>query len=116
MGSLRNFFRFSNISTPENFQRWVSSFSESLVGEINGRLDFVSNIRASGPFVLGFTSVSQVFGVTHGLGVVPTGFLTLNITASSVLFAPSGVSFPWTDSKIYLKASAGCTAIIYVMP
>lgn len=115
MGAIRIFTRFSNFLQFPEFQRFISAFCDDATRTINGNLDFVSNIRSSGPFTVGFTSASQVAGITHALNAIPGGFLTVNNTAPSVLYA-AGASYAWTDKVIYLKASSGCTAIIYIIP
>lgn len=115
MGALQIFNKFSNLSNFQDFQRFVSAFLDQLYTQFNGKIDFVSNIRASGPSVVGFTNSTNVRGVTHGLGFVPNGFLTINKTAAADIYAANGTSYPWTSTVIYLQASAGVTATFYVI-
>lgn len=115
MSSIRIFNNMSNLDSFESFSRFVSAYINELTTQVNGKLDFISNIRASGPFVIGFTNASNIRGVTHSLGFVPQGFLVINQTASASIYQPQGASYGWTDSLVYLQASAGVTASLYII-
>lgn len=114
MALINIFNKFSNLSS-NDFQRFVSAFLDQLYTQFNGKIDFVSNIRASGPTVVSFTSNSDVRGVSHTLGTIPAGFLDIKPTEGAVVFAANGVTYPWTNAKIYLQASTGFTATIYII-
>lgn len=107
----------SNLSnlTHGEFQRFASALLTQLVSEFNGRVEFQKNIRATGPLVVGFTSASDIRGITHGLGIIPNGFLVANLSGPASIYQPSGASYSWTNSTIYLRASAGVTATIFVI-
>lgn len=106
------FQKLSNLGVSD-FLRYGSSLIESLVSEFNGRIDFVENIRAAGPYQVVFPNSSTVVSVTHNLGRVPQGFLVLYVTGAGVVYKPQGYDF--TDKKISLQANTAVTAVILVV-
>lgn len=116
MSKISIFSRFSELDTFKEFQRFVSAYIDQLTAQFNGNINFVSNVRASGPHDLTFSNGATYIGVTHSLRAIPTGIMPIytGVTAA-VLYAAPGASLAWTDSVIYLQASTGCTARIYVI-
>jgi len=53
-------------------------------------------------------TINTEFSVTHTIGVVPTGFLVININKGGVIYT-SGTS--WTSTTIYLKCSTSNTNV-----
>lgn len=86
---------------------------EAIVSEVNGSLDFVQNIRASGPSTVVFPNSTDIVTVTHTLNRVPLGFIVINLDAAITLYKPASPA--WETGKIYLKSSGAGTAIIYVV-
>lgn len=105
----------TNLTKFEDFSRFCSAFISDLVSKINGNLSFKDNIKASGPTIVGFTNSSQIVGITHSLGVIPSGFLVINQTSSASVYAPQNALYAWNSSLIYLQASAGTTATIFII-
>lgn len=115
MAKIQRPFNLGQISDFVSFKRFLSGFVDAIALQFNGNVQFGENIRAAGPYVVGFTSSSNIRGVTHSLGTTPQGYLVLSQTASASLYAPSGVSYTWGSTLIYLQASAGVTATIFVI-
>lgn len=116
MSKLQIYSNLTNLKTIEDFSRFCSAFIQDLTGKFNGQLDFVDNIRASGPVTVNFPDGSTVRGISHGLGFTPMGWLTINQTGTGVIYQPAaGTSYGWTTTKIFLQASAGMTAMLYVI-
>lgn len=110
------FAQTSNTKGQAEFQRFASALLQALYGVVNGQLDFGENVRAAGPYVLGFTAAAQVITVPHNLGFVPKGILPVKLLgAAQTLYAPSGATLSWTNDKIYLQASGAVTATIFVI-
>lgn len=115
MSKIRVFNILSNIPTVPDLQRFLSAFINELTQKFNGQIDFVDNIRAAGPYVVGFTNSSQVFSLDHTLNAVPKGFVNIYQTAAASIYAPQGSQYAWTSSTVFLQASAGVTASIYLI-
>lgn len=105
---------FSNLDNT-NFMRFVSAFLTGLLAEFNGRIDFVENIRASGPISVTFPNSSTVVSVSHALGIVPKGYLVINPNSAQTIYTPIGNQYTWTDTQIFLKASGALVASIYII-
>lgn len=103
----------SNLKEWEELRRFTSMGFESLVDEVNGRLDFVANIRASGPHTVTFQTSADIMTITHNLGKVPQGFLMIDLNAGEVVYRP--ISPVWTAQKAYLQASGAVTATVLII-
>lgn len=114
MARVKIFNSFNNLD-PKEFIRWCSAFVIDLVTQFNGKIDFVENIRASGIHEVVFIDSADIVSVPHNLGRVPDGFIVINLSAPITVYKPAGAAYGWTDTTIYLQASAGATASIYII-
>ena len=114
MAKVKIFPGISQVADWLDLRRFSSMVIDAIVGEVNGRIDFVDNIRASGPHAAIFLSSSSVATITHNLNRVPSGFLVINLNTGISVFKPA--SPEWSDTKIYLQASGAGTASVYVLP
>lgn len=103
----------SQVKGLEDLKLYTSMALRSIINEINGRLDFVENVRAAGPYDVEFLNASDVTIVDHKLNRVPTGFLVISLDSGIVVFKPA--SPEWSSSRIYLQATAAGNAKIYVV-
>lgn len=103
----------SQVNGLDEVKKFTAMNFKTIVNEINGRLNFVSNIEAAGPYQVEFPNGSDVVIVTHNLSRVPTGFLVINLDSGIVVFKPATPA--WTNSRIYLQATAAGSALIYVV-
>lgn len=95
---------------PEDFQRYATMALEDIVRQVNGGLDFTSNF--SGRLLsVTFSASATDTALAHGLGRVPTGYIITSLSASMVVYSGSAA---WTNSSIYLRASAAGTAGVLV--
>ena len=113
MGKIRVFNILSNIPW-ETAQRFLSAWVTEATSQINGNLSLNDNIRGFST-VIGFTNSSNIRGITHSLGFVPNGYLVTYQTAAASIYAPQGATVSWTSNLIYLQASAGVTASLFII-
>ena len=105
----------SNVENWKDLRRFTAIGFERFLLELNGGLNLVDNIFASGPFEVTFASASDVQQVNHGLGVVPTGYLVVKLNAAITVYQPSGTANAWQSDKIFLQSSGAGTATIFVI-
>lgn len=98
-----------------NLARFTSAAIDSIVSQVNGKLDFVDNVRVSGPLAVAFTTPNVAVKVIHFLGRQPVGYLVIGQDAAASIYFPSLVTFPWTSTQIYLSASAIVNAQVFVL-
>lgn len=96
----------------EEVRRWTTAALNAIIGQVNGRLDFVDNVRAAGPYDLTFNGTDYVT-VNHNLGRTPVGFILLKIDADETVYVPAAP--PWTDTDVFLIASGPCVARVYLV-
>ena len=103
------------LSKPEDYLRGVNSDLTNLFLWSKGRVSFagVNTDGASGENIAGefqtFTSSADALTqntIAHGLGNVPTGYLTMRQNKSASLYTGASV---WTTTNIYLISSATST-------
>lgn len=83
----------------------VTNISQLATGNVN----FQDNIQCT----ITDTALSSVeTPVPHSLGIVPIGFLVLNVDSPGIIYA--GTS-PWNNKYIYLRSSVSVTAKIAVI-
>ncbi len=99
----------SNVESWEELRRYTANFLDKLPAILNGGIQFVDNIRSQGPIEFKVTGALVVVKISHTLGYVPAGYLLCYQNSSAVVYAADGGAFPWTDTEIYLTASAVVT-------
>lgn len=99
----------SNVEGLEQLQRFVSQDIQAIVGVVNGRLSLTDNLQTSLVTVT-FTGTSTV-QVPHTLGIVPTGYIPVKLSADIRVFDGVGEN---TRQDIYLKASGAGTATLLI--
>lgn len=104
-----------NVKDVPTLARFVGSALASLLAQFNGKVDVGDNIRASGPFTIGFLSANTAIKIPHSLARPPIGYWVMQQDAVGSIYSPNQVTFPWNDSQIYLAASAPMTAVVYVL-
>jgi hypothetical protein len=117
MGRINIFSDFSNLKGVTELGRFLSAFTQKLVQEINGRLELVENVRASGPHSVYFPNNTTIVGVTHTLGKVPVGWLEVNRSDFFTLSHPTTPQYAWTEKQVFLlcQAAGGGSATIYLI-
>lgn len=103
----------SQVKGLEDLKLFTAMALKSIVTEFNGRIDFVSNINAAGPYSATFANGTDAVTVRHGLGRIPLGFLVINLNAGIVVFKPATAQ--WTSQQIQLQATAAGVATFYVV-
>lgn len=101
---------FQNLKTVEQITNFLTQWAQEVINQVNGRLTFVDNVRASGPFVVTFPTAATDVKVPHSLGDTPQGFIVINASAAMSVYQGS---LPWTDQAVYLRASAVGNATVY---
>lgn len=96
-----------------NFFKTLQKIYEQLARVINGRISFGDGLQRdniAGEWASTTTPVSPdtEFSLTHNLGYVPQGWLTLNQNKAASLYS-SGT--PWTTTKIFLKCDVSTVAV-----
>jgi hypothetical protein len=106
-----------NVQSFEDLRRFVKKALTDIINQINGNIQFVSNIAAAGPYQLTFTAANAPVSLAHVLGVVPSGFIVINTTAAmSIYKAPgNGNGIDWTQTSIVLQSDRVGTATLYLI-
>jgi len=99
----------SNVQSWEDLRRYCANFFEKLPGILNGGIQFGDNIKSQGPIEFKIIAASQVVKISHTLGYVPAGYLLVYQNASASIYAADSSTYPWTNTDIYLTASAAVT-------
>lgn len=115
MGQVKQNFIVSQLDSWQDLQRFASSVIDNIVDVVNGNIQFGTNITASGPTVITFTSANDIHGITHNLSAVPTGVIEVYRSAAITTYAPQASIYAWTDSKIFLQSSGAGSVTVYVI-
>lgn len=95
-------------------RRFVGAALDSMVTQLNGKLDFGDNIRCVGPLSVVLSGTDPV-KVPHTLGRQPLGYLVIQQDAGQTIYAPNQVMYPWTPTQIYLVATGSVNAQVFVI-
>lgn len=95
----------AHVPTWEELRRAVSQDLQVLTAAINGRLSLIDNVQSS--FLTVVFPGTGTLKIPHTLGIVPTGYITVGLTADIRVFDGVGT---WTKQDIYLRASGAGTA------
>lgn len=109
MGAIRVFSNLGNLTDFKAAARFFAAFIQEATQVINGRLNFVSNFEAAGPYEVSFPTPGAAVAVNHSLGKVPSGYLVVNQSGLFSVGRPSGLA--WTNKTIYLCATANLTTL-----
>lgn len=101
-----------NLKDIEEVKRFLSIAIQKILQQINGSLEFVQNVKASGPHDVTLVSGSVV-KVDHGLGQTPQGYLVISQSAAFTIF--KATSPEWDSGSIYLNASGSGTAKVLII-
>lgn len=102
MSKIRSIFQFSNLETLDSLTQHLNIFTDDLISNVNGNLEFGENIKTS-LVTINFTAANTEVAVTHTLGRVPIGYMQVGANAAASLYAGTSAN---TDGIIYLKSSA----------
>lgn len=108
MSSITTPSDFSKIKTWEELKRWVAAWAVDITNQVNGNLDFNSNLRCKLVDVV-FTAANTDKRIAHSLGKIPTGYILVKTTASANLYDGSIVA---DADIIVLKSTATFTGTI----
>lgn len=111
MSKLTTSSDFSKITTWEELRRWVTQFCEDVKVQINGKIDFVSNISCD-IIDVEFTAANTDVQVNHRLRRIPTGYFLVKTNVAAIIYDGSEAS---TDTMIMLKSSAiaNCKIVVF---
>lgn len=110
MSKLTSSSDFGNIADLEGLKRWLTIWAGDVTAQINGGINFGTNINGNIIDVI-FTAANTEQAVTHSLNKIPTGYVMMGTSASTVLYNGSTTN---TVTVMYLKASAAATVKIFV--
>lgn len=100
----------SGVKTQTDLQNFISQMLKTIVDAINGNLAFGDNVFVSKVSAT-FASANTQVQVSHGLGVVPKGYIVAGRTANFTVFNGTSTN---TSSNIFLQASGAGTATLLV--
>ncbi len=101
----------SNVTTPEDVARFTSIALAQIVLALNGKLSSLDNLILR-VLTFEFAGANMEVGLSHGLGVVPTGYYIVGCAASPPQIY-DGVTAN-DDTKIYLRSTAAGTVRVAV--
>lgn len=94
-------FQIQSVSSWEELRRFCSQGFQNIYAALNRKISFGDNIYCEIVDVqIGPTDTT----IPHSLGVVPIGFLVLQLDTNLIIFNGQTA---WTDRNIYLRASLG---------
>lgn len=101
----QSYFNYQLLKDEKERSQYTSIFNKSIFDILNGGISFQDNVKASILNVT-FATANVDLNISHGLGVVPTGYFCVGPSANMVLY--NGISGPgaWTESSITLRSSA----------
>lgn len=105
MGQVTGRTDLSNIDDDKEFRRFASILFSSITDNINGGLEFESNIKGQIVTTLLPQTANEMFSIDHNLNKTNVNFIVINKTASTDVYRTSGTAN--TKNKIYLAASVG---------
>jgi len=103
-----------NVSNVQALRRFVGAALNSIVLQLNGKLDIVDNLRASGPISVSFSSANEPVKIIHGLARQPVGYWLIKQDFSGSVYVPNEVVYPWNSGQIYLSSSAIMNVSLFV--
>lgn len=95
----------SNIDDDKEFRRFASILFSAITDNMNGGLEFESNIKGQIVTKLVPQTANEMFSIDHNLNKTDVNFIVINKTASTDIYRTSGTAN--TKNKIYLAASVG---------
>lgn len=95
---------------PEELQRFLDIFCNSVTDTVNGKLDFATNFNCKLINMI-FTAALTNTTALHGLGRVPAGYIITGLSAQMILSDGTSQS---TASALILQSSAAGTARLLV--
>lgn len=108
MGNVNTSPQITNVKDPEERVRFTQICLQGIIDQVNGGLQFVTNITASQKTV-NFTAANTNLTIEHGLGTTPTGYIPISKTVSMNIFTGTVAK---NATTITLKSSAIGTAVI----
>lgn len=99
-----------NLKDIEEVKRFLTNSITKIIQQLNGSLEFGPNVRASSSDV---TFDGNVQKVSHGLGLVPQGYIVISQSAAFTIY--KATSPDWDTNHIFLNASSNGTAKILVI-
>lgn len=107
--------KVGNVKDWMGLRRFTSNFLELLPPILNGGIEFGKNIRSDGPLQFTITEANQVVPLAHTLGFIPMGYLLIYQTTNAVVFVADESTYPWTETTVYLTASAAVRARVILI-
>ena len=102
---------FGNLKTWEDLRRWVTIWAKDVEAQVNGGLEFDSNIR-SRLLTVTFGSANTDVSAVHGLGRTPVGYFLVGSNVATVVYDGS-VSNSSTTVTLRVSVAATCRIMIF---
>lgn len=103
MGKITQDFNISNLANdPKQLARFISIFRDAVIQEVNGNLEFDSNMKTS-IVTANFAAANSELIVTHTLGRAPQGYILTRSNAAASVY--DGVTAN-TNTFLYVRSSA----------
>lgn len=110
MSSVTAVSDFSNLQEWQLLQRYVSMWADDVTNQLNGGIDFSSNVRCRIiDVVFPTANVEQL--IIHSLGKAPIGYILVKSNLAVVIYDGTTTN---TSSALYLKANAASTCRIMI--
>lgn len=102
MGLIQSSSQIADIKDDKEKFRYIQLFLQGVQNVVNGKIEFVSNIRVKIKSVT-FNEVDVDKTIEHGLGFVPNGYFIVGLSAAMIV---SDGSSDADASEITLKSNA----------
>lgn len=104
---------FSSLKDIEDVRRFVGALSDQIVDAINGGLTIKDNFFAN-KVTYYFTSANTSYQITHGLGTVPTGYMTIGQSKAGSVYDGSSLILGPTFANLQFSTSGATVAILFI--
>lgn len=111
MASIKTTSDMGNVKSLRDIIRYITVFAKDLIENINGNLEFDSNIKSS-TIEVTFASANVEQGIRHGLKRIPTGYIVKRASVACSIYDGGTKN---TSDAIFLKSSAAGTVTLIVI-
>ena len=111
MSSISTPSDFGNLTTWEELKRWLSAWAVDTTTQINGNIDFTSNIKCKIVDV-SFKAANTDTTIRHQLKKIPTGYIVVRSNVAAVVYDGS-VEFSTLSLTLKSSAIAECSILIF---
>jgi len=114
MAKMNQSSKFDEISGGwEMAKRWVTTFADDAKNQINGNLEFVTNIKCQ-ILDCSFPAANATYKFPHSLNKIPSGWIAVSMDRAAIIYKDAGSGDNTSNEVRLLSNTAGLVAKILV--